>query len=84
MQALAGAAAPPDEDPELPTEKDVSVAYCSIAEIYLTDLWYWSTQSYALDTDRPAFGNILRFSFSVCVCVHVAWRRGLPTSAGSS
>ncbi|XP_026039392.1 probable assembly chaperone of rpl4 isoform X1 [Astatotilapia calliptera] len=36
--ALAGAAAPPDEDPELPTEKDVSVAYCSIAEIYLTDL----------------------------------------------
>uniref|UniRef100_A0A3Q0S134 Si:dkey-12j5.1 n=1 Tax=Amphilophus citrinellus TaxID=61819 RepID=A0A3Q0S134_AMPCI len=34
----AGAAAQPDEDPELPTEKDVSVAYCSIAEIYLTDL----------------------------------------------
>ncbi|XP_030606092.1 probable assembly chaperone of rpl4 [Archocentrus centrarchus] len=36
--AQAGAAAQPDEDPELPTEKDVSVAYCSIAEIYLTDL----------------------------------------------
>ncbi|XP_040901325.1 probable assembly chaperone of rpl4 isoform X1 [Toxotes jaculatrix] len=37
-QAQAGAAAHPDEDPELPTAKDVSVAYCSIAEIYLTDL----------------------------------------------
>ncbi|XP_023258916.1 probable assembly chaperone of rpl4 [Seriola lalandi dorsalis] len=36
--AQAGAAAQPDEDPELPTAKDVSVAYCSIAEIYLTDL----------------------------------------------
>ncbi|XP_008275291.1 UPF0661 TPR repeat-containing protein C16D10.01c [Stegastes partitus] len=36
--ALAGAAAPPDENSELPTAKDVSVAYCSIAEIYLTDL----------------------------------------------
>lgn len=35
---LAGAAAPPDENSELPTAKDVSVAYCSIAEIYLTDL----------------------------------------------
>jgi len=34
----AGAAAPLDEDPGLPTVKDVSVAYCSIAEIYLTDL----------------------------------------------
>lgn len=40
MQAQAGAAALPDEDPVLPTMKDVSVAYCSIAEIYLTDLWY--------------------------------------------
>uniref|UniRef100_A0A3Q0S6Y2 Si:dkey-12j5.1 n=1 Tax=Amphilophus citrinellus TaxID=61819 RepID=A0A3Q0S6Y2_AMPCI len=38
QKAQAGAAAQPDEDPELPTEKDVSVAYCSIAEIYLTDL----------------------------------------------
>ncbi|XP_069552191.1 uncharacterized protein [Brachyistius frenatus] len=36
--AQAGAAASPDEDPELPTSKDVSVAYCSIAELYLTDL----------------------------------------------
>ncbi|XP_026225593.1 probable assembly chaperone of rpl4 isoform X2 [Anabas testudineus] len=34
----AGAAALPVEDPHLPTAKDVSVAYCSIAEIYLTDL----------------------------------------------
>uniref|UniRef100_A0AAQ5XG12 Si:dkey-12j5.1 n=1 Tax=Amphiprion ocellaris TaxID=80972 RepID=A0AAQ5XG12_AMPOC len=34
----AGAAALPDENSELPTAKDVSVAYCSIAEIYLTDL----------------------------------------------
>uniref|UniRef100_A0A8D3DRN1 Si:dkey-12j5.1 n=1 Tax=Scophthalmus maximus TaxID=52904 RepID=A0A8D3DRN1_SCOMX len=33
----AGAAAPLDEDAQLPTAKDVSVAYCSIAEIYLTD-----------------------------------------------
>ncbi|XP_035528714.1 probable assembly chaperone of rpl4 isoform X2 [Morone saxatilis] len=36
--AQAGAAAPTDEDPELPTAKDVCVAYCSIAEIYLADL----------------------------------------------
>ncbi|XP_075965217.1 uncharacterized protein LOC142969282 isoform X2 [Anarhichas minor] len=36
--AQAGAAAPPDEDTELPTAKDVCVAYCSMAEIYLTDL----------------------------------------------
>ncbi|XP_061572728.1 uncharacterized protein si:dkey-12j5.1 isoform X2 [Cololabis saira] len=36
--AQASAAAPTDEDRELPTAKDVSVAYCSIAEIYLTDL----------------------------------------------
>ncbi|XP_028984198.1 uncharacterized protein si:dkey-12j5.1 isoform X1 [Betta splendens] len=37
-QAQAGAAALSDEDPQLPTAKDVSVAFCSIAEIYLTDL----------------------------------------------
>nr|XP_046255425.1 probable assembly chaperone of rpl4 isoform X1 [Scatophagus argus] len=37
-QAQAGAAAPPDEEPELPTAKDVCAAYCSIAEIYLSDL----------------------------------------------
>ncbi|KAF7227337.1 transcript variant X1 [Nothobranchius furzeri] len=38
-QAAAGAAAAmTDEHHELPTAKDVSVAYCSIAEIYLTDL----------------------------------------------
>ncbi|XP_029308289.1 probable assembly chaperone of rpl4 isoform X2 [Cottoperca gobio] len=36
--APAAAAAPPDEDTELPTAKDVCVAYCSMAEIYLTDL----------------------------------------------
>ncbi|XP_028984199.1 uncharacterized protein si:dkey-12j5.1 isoform X2 [Betta splendens] len=36
--AQAGAAALSDEDPQLPTAKDVSVAFCSIAEIYLTDL----------------------------------------------
>lgn len=36
----AKAAATTDENHELPTAKDVSVAYCSIAEIYLTDLWY--------------------------------------------
>ncbi|XP_033983974.1 probable assembly chaperone of rpl4 isoform X2 [Trematomus bernacchii] len=34
----AAAAAPADEDAELPTAKDVCVAYCSVAEIYLTDL----------------------------------------------
>lgn len=37
-QAQAGAAAPPEEDHQLPTAKDVCVAYCSIAEIYLSDL----------------------------------------------
>ncbi|XP_028282116.1 probable assembly chaperone of rpl4 [Parambassis ranga] len=36
--AQAGAAASPGQDPDLPTPKDVSIAYCSIAEIYLTDL----------------------------------------------
>ncbi|KAI9536594.1 hypothetical protein NQZ68_032389 [Dissostichus eleginoides] len=38
QQAEAAAAAPADEDAELPTAKDVCVAYCSVAEIYLTDL----------------------------------------------
>lgn len=33
-----GASAFPDEDPDLPSAKDASVAYCSMAEIYLTDL----------------------------------------------
>ncbi|KAK7886386.1 hypothetical protein WMY93_026007 [Mugilogobius chulae] len=33
-----GASAFPVEDTDLPTHKDVSMAYCSIAEIYLTDL----------------------------------------------
>ncbi|CAL9705825.1 unnamed protein product [Knipowitschia caucasica] len=33
-----GASAFPEEDTDLPTERDVSVAYCSIAEIYMTDL----------------------------------------------
>ncbi|XP_034468230.1 probable assembly chaperone of rpl4 isoform X1 [Hippoglossus hippoglossus] len=38
-QAQAGATSrEADEDSELPTAKDVSAAYCSIAEIYLTDL----------------------------------------------
>lgn len=36
--AQAGAAASPDVDSQLPTAKDVSIAYCSIAEIYLADL----------------------------------------------
>nr|XP_057940570.1 uncharacterized protein si:dkey-12j5.1 [Doryrhamphus excisus] len=36
--AQAEAAAPVGAEPELPTVKDASVAYCSIAEIYLTDL----------------------------------------------
>ncbi|CAB1427724.1 unnamed protein product [Pleuronectes platessa] len=38
-QAQAGATSrEADEDSELPTAKDVSAAYCSVAEIYLTDL----------------------------------------------
>lgn len=41
-QAQAGAAAAPQDDPELPIAKDVCVAYCSLAEIYLSDLWYGS------------------------------------------
>lgn len=36
--AQAGAAGTTDEDDEVPSTKDVSVAYCSLAEIYLTDL----------------------------------------------
>lgn len=68
MQAQAGAAAQPDEDPELPTEKDVSVAYCSIAEIYLTDLWYQSAQSYTLDTDKPVSWRCCENFFSLCAC----------------
>ncbi|KAM3614260.1 uncharacterized protein V6R79_011781 [Siganus canaliculatus] len=36
--AQAGAAATPDDNSNCPTPKDVSVAYCSIAEIYLSDL----------------------------------------------
>ncbi|XP_056141676.1 uncharacterized protein si:dkey-12j5.1 [Lampris incognitus] len=36
--AVAEAAATSAEDSELPTAKDVCVAYCSVAELYLTDL----------------------------------------------
>ncbi|KAM9806305.1 uncharacterized protein ACBT44_013714 isoform 1-T1 [Syngnathus typhle] len=36
--AQAEAATSVDEDADLPTMKDVSTAYCSIAELYLTDL----------------------------------------------
>jgi len=53
LQAQAAAAAPAEEDRDLPTAKDVSAAYCSIAEIYLTDLWYQSTQSCTSDTCKP-------------------------------
>lgn len=42
LHAQAEAAAKKDENQELPTAKDVSVSYCSMAEIYLTDLWYQS------------------------------------------
>lgn len=44
-QMQAGAAAAPQDDPELPTVKDVCVAYCSVAEIYLSDLWYGDTDA---------------------------------------
>uniref|UniRef100_A0A096M6E2 Si:dkey-12j5.1 n=1 Tax=Poecilia formosa TaxID=48698 RepID=A0A096M6E2_POEFO len=37
-EAQAGAAGTTDENDEVPSRKDVSVAYCSLAEIYLTDL----------------------------------------------
>nr|XP_061788950.1 uncharacterized protein LOC133578538 [Nerophis lumbriciformis] len=36
--AQAAAASPLDAESELPTMKDVSMAYCSVAELYLTDL----------------------------------------------
>ncbi|XP_047216310.1 probable assembly chaperone of rpl4 isoform X2 [Girardinichthys multiradiatus] len=36
--AQAGATGTTDENDEVPSAKDVSVAYCSLAEIYLTDL----------------------------------------------
>ncbi|KAJ3598244.1 hypothetical protein NHX12_001755, partial [Muraenolepis orangiensis] len=36
--ALDGACMPSEEDAEKPTARDVCVAYCSVAEIYLTDL----------------------------------------------
>ncbi|PWA33670.1 hypothetical protein CCH79_00007667 [Gambusia affinis] len=36
--AQAGASGTTDESDEIPSRKDVSVAYCSLAEIYLTDL----------------------------------------------
>lgn len=45
IQTQAGAAAAPEDDPEVPTVKDVCVAYCSVAEIYLSDLWYGSTDT---------------------------------------
>uniref|UniRef100_A0A3Q4AHJ4 Uncharacterized protein n=1 Tax=Mola mola TaxID=94237 RepID=A0A3Q4AHJ4_MOLML len=37
-ETTPGAAAPPEEGSEVPTTKDVCVAYCSTAEIYLSDL----------------------------------------------
>uniref|UniRef100_A0A3B5Q248 Si:dkey-12j5.1 n=1 Tax=Xiphophorus maculatus TaxID=8083 RepID=A0A3B5Q248_XIPMA len=38
QETEAGAAGTTDENDEVPSRKDVSVAYCSLAEIYLTDL----------------------------------------------
>lgn len=40
LKGQAAAAASFDEGPALPTVKDVCAAYCSLAEIYLSDLWY--------------------------------------------
>ncbi|MED6236657.1 hypothetical protein ATANTOWER_012279, partial [Ataeniobius toweri] len=38
QETMAGATGTTDENDEVPSAKDVSVAYCSLAEIYLTDL----------------------------------------------
>lgn len=61
-QTEAGAAAAPEDDPELPTAKDVCVAYCSVAEIYLSDLWY--------DNKRCIIQSDFLFlqSAETCVC----------------
>ncbi|CAJ1062140.1 probable assembly chaperone of rpl4 isoform X2 [Xyrichtys novacula] len=58
--AQAGAAAPSDEDPELPTAKDVSVAYCSIAEIYLADL---CMEEGAADKCRESIERALQYHY---------------------
>lgn len=50
--AQAGAAGTTDENDEVPSRKDVSVAYCSLAEIYLTDLWYRSRTTCTADNQK--------------------------------
>ncbi|KAM4581342.1 uncharacterized protein PAE49_005908 isoform 2-T2 [Odontesthes bonariensis] len=56
--AQAAAAAPAEEDRDLPTAKDVSAAYCSIAEIYLTDL---CTEEGAADKCREFIERALQY-----------------------
>ncbi|XP_072250459.1 uncharacterized protein [Leuresthes tenuis] len=56
--AQAAAAAPAEEDGDLPTAKDVSAAYCSIAEIYLTDL---CTEEGAADKCREFIERALQY-----------------------
>ncbi|XP_074539244.1 uncharacterized protein LOC141800540 [Halichoeres trimaculatus] len=58
--AQAGAAAQPEEDPELPTAKDVSAAYCSIAEIYLSDL---CMEEGASDKCRESIERALQYHY---------------------
>ncbi|XP_060906518.1 uncharacterized protein si:dkey-12j5.1 isoform X2 [Labrus mixtus] len=56
----AAAAAPPEEDPERPTAKDISVAYCSIAEIYLADL---CMEEGAADKCRESIERALQYHY---------------------
>ncbi|XP_049586935.1 uncharacterized protein si:dkey-12j5.1 isoform X2 [Syngnathus scovelli] len=56
--AQAEAATSVDEDSDLPTMKDVSTAYCSIAELYLTDL---CMEEGAADKCREFIEKALRY-----------------------
>ncbi|XP_068179473.1 uncharacterized protein si:dkey-12j5.1 isoform X2 [Antennarius striatus] len=58
--AQVGAAAPSKEDPGLPTAKDVSVAYCAIAEIYLSDL---CMEEKAADKCRESIERALQYHY---------------------
>lgn len=77
----AAAAASSDEGPAVPTAKDVCAAYCSLAEIYLSDLWYgWEStvwmHEHCLDAPLTAV-------LSPCVHDLAAWRKERRTNVES-
>lgn len=81
LKGQAAAAASSDEGPALPTVKDVCAAYCSLAEIYLSDLWYgWKN---AVSMHEHCLDNQLTTVLLPCVRDLAAWRKERRTNVES-